>query len=297
MAEPTRFELSVPGVGTVTAYRWDARATGRPLVVVHGYAEHALRHRRVAAAAAAAGHPVVALDLPGHGRSPGERALVRSYAPFVAAVGAAVEAAASEGPGRPVLFGHSMGGAVALAYALERPATLERLVLSAPYLLDAVPRPRWMTALAGALATLAPRLPVVALDAGALSRDPAVAPAYTGDPLVHSGPVKAATGHTLTRSGRELLERAPGLRVPTLVLHGEADAVAALEGSRRLAAAAPAGTLELVTFPGAYHELHNEPEDTGVPQRFVAAVLASLAGQAAGASADASRESASSSTS
>ena len=33
MAEPTRFELSVPGVGTVTAYRWDARATGRPLVL------------------------------------------------------------------------------------------------------------------------------------------------------------------------------------------------------------------------------------------------------------------------
>jgi alpha-beta hydrolase superfamily lysophospholipase len=297
VAEPTRFELSAPGVGSLAAYRWEAPGTGRPLVVVHGYAEHALRHGRLAEAAAAAGHPVVAVDLPGHGRSPGPRALVRSYAPLVAAVGASVDAATALGRGLPVLFGHSMGGAVALAYALERPAALERLVLSAPYLLDPVPRPGWMTALAGALAAALPTLPVARLDSGALAREPRVGADYVADPLVHSGPVAAVTGHTLIAGGRELLARAGSLAVPTLVLHGEADRVASPEGSRRLAADAPPGTLELVKFPGAYHELHNEPADTGVPGRFFASVLAFLAGQAAGASAEASRASASSSTS
>lgn len=276
-AEPARFELDVPGLGALAAYRWDARGEGRPLVVVHGYAEHALRHRRLAAAAAAAGHPVLALDLPGHGRSPGERALVRSYDPFVAAVDAAVSAAAGLGRGLPALFGHSMGGAVALSYALGRPERVARLVLSAPYLVDARPRPAWMTALAGAVAAVAPRLPVARLDAGGLSRDPQVGPAYTGDALVHSGPVAAATGHTLISSGARLLADAPRLRVPTLVLHGEADAIAGVEGSRALARGAPAGTVELLTFPDAFHELHNEPERTGVPQRFTAAVLGFVA--------------------
>src|SRR5690606_30336098 len=148
----------------------------------------------------------------------------------------------------------------------------------APYLLDAQPRPGWMKALARPVAALAPALPVAKLDAARLSRDPRVGEAYLADPLVYSGPVKAATGHALTAAGPELLARAAALAAPTLVLHGEADGVAAVEGSRRLAAAASAGTLELVTFPGAYHELHNEPEETGVPERFVAAVLAFVRG-------------------
>lgn len=278
MAEPTAGTLDVPGLGALTAYRWGDDGPERPLVIVHGYAEHALRHGRLAAAAAEAGHPVLAVDLPGHGRSPGERALVRSYAPLVAAVAAAVEDAASRDGERPALFGHSMGGAVALAYALDRPDVLGRLVLSAPYLLDAQPRPGWMKALARPVAALAPALPVAKLDAARLSRDPRVGEAYLADPLVYSGPVKAATGHALTAAGPELLARAAALAAPTLVLHGEADGVAAVEGSRRLAAAASAGTLELVTFPGAYHELHNEPEETGVPERFVAAVLAFVRG-------------------
>src|SRR5690606_33329851 len=121
---------------------------------------------------------------------------------------------------------------------------------SAPYLLDAQRRPAWMTALAGPVAALAPTLPVVRLDASQLSRDPRVGAAYRADPLVHSGGVAAATGHTLTRMGADLLARAGSLALPTLVLHGDDDGVASVEGSRRLAAAAPAGTVELLTFTG-----------------------------------------------
>jgi alpha-beta hydrolase superfamily lysophospholipase len=80
-------------------------------------------------------------------------------------------------------------------------------------------------------------------------------------------------------------------------VHGEADASASIEGSRRLAAAAAVGTISLITFPGGFHELHNEPEETGVPQRFVETVLAFAGGQAPGVRAPASRDSASSSTS
>lgn len=69
---------------------------------------------------------VIALDLPGHGRSdPPGATSVRDYA---AAVGALVTAL---GPDRVVLLGHSLGGAVALNVALQPPANLSGLVLLA----------------------------------------------------------------------------------------------------------------------------------------------------------------------
>lgn len=270
--------LAVPGADEVVAYRLAAAVPGGrpPLVIVHGYAEHAGRHQRLAQAASEAGHDVYALDLPGHGRSAGRRGFVSSYAPLIASVTALVENATDESGRRPALFGHSMGGAVALAYALEHPGTISHLVLSAPYLLDANPRPRWLTALAGPVAAVAPGMAVAKLDAGALARDPAVGAAYVADPLVYSGPVAAATGHTLTDMGRRLLAAADRLSVPTLVVHGEEDGVASVRGSEQLAARA-GDRLRLVRIEGAYHEMHNEPEATGVPQRFMAAVLGFVA--------------------
>lgn len=276
-----RFALAVPGVDEVVAYRLAAAAPSdrQPVVIVHGYAEHAGRHERLARAAAGAGHEVYALDLPGHGRSSGRRALVASYTPLVASLEALVARAAADSGRRPALFGHSMGGAVALAYALDDPRSISHLVLSAPYLVDANPRPKWLTALAGPVAAVAPGLAVAKLDAGTLARDPAVGAAYVADPLVHSGPVAAATGHTLTAMGRRLLNSADRLRVPTLVVHGEEDRVASVRGSQELAARA-GDTLRLVTIEGAYHEMHNEPEGTGVPGRFLSEVLGFI-GQAA----------------
>ncbi len=278
MTDAERWTLDVPGLGEVVCYRRPGREESGavPLVIVHGYAEHAGRHGRLAVAAEVAGHTVYAVDLPGHGRSLGRRAFVESYTPFTATVGALVARATADHARRPALFGHSMGGAVALAYALHSPATLAGLVLSAPYLLDAQSRPRWQTALAGPLASIAPGLPVTRLDPSGLARDPAVGAAYVADPLVHSGPVAAATGHTLTAEGRRLLSRAAELAVPTLVIHGEADSVASVDGSRELAASA-GDVVRLSVIEGAYHEMHNEPEATGVPARFVAEVLGFLA--------------------
>lgn len=130
--------------GRAAAYRWPAEgAPGKPaLVIVHGFAEHARRHAELATAASAAGHEVWALDLPGHGESPGPRAVVDGYRESLEAVSALVGRASREPAAvAPVLFGHSMGGAIALRIALAEPARLFGLVLSSPFLLDAEPRP------------------------------------------------------------------------------------------------------------------------------------------------------------
>jgi pimeloyl-ACP methyl ester carboxylesterase len=71
-----------------------------------------------------AGANVYALDLPGHGRSPGGgRRTIAAYADAVALFVAALKLP------QVALAGHSMGGAIALELALRGPTWLSRLVL------------------------------------------------------------------------------------------------------------------------------------------------------------------------
>lgn len=285
-------ELPTRGAGSagqeLAAYRWSPAAPtgavaaddGAPLVIVHGFAEHARRHSELATAAAAAGHPVYALDLPGHGRSPGRRAMVDGYGRPLAAVSALLEHVAAVEAGRlPILLGHSMGGAIALGFALDHPQRLAGLVLSSPFLIDGVTRPAWMLALLGVVAKLLPGFPVTKLDSRLISRDRAEVARYVGDPLNYTAWLPAVSGHTLTNMGAELLQRSGRLSVPTLVIHGESDGIASVEGSRALQAAAPAGLVDLLTIPDGPHELFHDAERTGVPQRVAAAVLDYLAGR------------------
>src|SRR5690606_31222202 len=100
---------------------------------------------------------------------------------------------------------------------------------------------------------------------------------YRTDPLIHHGGVPAVTGFTITSEGEALLANAGSLRVATLVVHGEADGVMDVEGSRRLAAGAAPGLVELHTLPGAYHEMHHDPLDSGTPQQERGLVLEFMA--------------------
>ena len=70
------------------------------------------------------GHAVLAVDLPGHGRSPGTvRRRIEDLADWIAAF---VEAA---GLARAILVGHSMGSLVVLDTALRHPGRVARMAL------------------------------------------------------------------------------------------------------------------------------------------------------------------------
>ncbi|MDA8291121.1 MAG: alpha/beta fold hydrolase [Actinomycetota bacterium] len=92
--------------------------SGRRLVLVHGFTQTGASWRRVAAALSG-DHEVVAVDLPGHGRSGDVRvADLDEAAALVGATG-----------GRAVYVGYSLGGRTCLTLALARPDLVEHLVL------------------------------------------------------------------------------------------------------------------------------------------------------------------------
>lgn len=71
---------------------------------------------------------VIAIDLPGYGKSSKDN-FTYSMQFFAQAVRAVVQ---QLGATRPVLVGHSMGGQIAMTYALQYPGEVEALVLSSP---------------------------------------------------------------------------------------------------------------------------------------------------------------------
>lgn len=244
-----------PLVGNQLVRSWSAASTPpqAELVVVHGMSDHTGRYERTGSLLADAGFSVAGVDLIGWGGTGGRRGHVNDWVHYLDQVQDMMEEAATVGA-PTVLLGHSMGGLIALEYALsERPAP-ELLVLSAPSLRGGT---RWQRRLA---AVLEPIVPVLSLPTGMegdqLSRDPAVGEAYFSDPLVHT----AAT----VRLGRGLFQAMDRTRaamsrldVPTLVLHGGHDSIVPSTCTVEL------GALEVVDrrfYPRLRHELLSEPE-------------------------------------
>lgn len=99
------------------------------LVFVHGLGSYLKFWWFQLDAFAAAGWHVVALDLPGYGKS--EKPASFPYT-MEAMAEAARELTAALGVRRSVVVGHSMGGQVALSWAIRHPEEVRALVLTSP---------------------------------------------------------------------------------------------------------------------------------------------------------------------
>ncbi len=232
------------------------------IVLIHGIAEHSGRYERVGQWLAAAGLAVHAYDQRGFGGSAGRRAYVERWSLNHDDLEEVLMAVRRGAPERPVaFFGHSLGGLIALGYAVPdrlRPMP-DALVLSAPALAATIPG--WKRILVRALASVAPKMTVNNdLDGTLLSHDPAVGLDYLTDPLnthVTTTRFGAAALAEQSRVGAELGR----LSIRTLVYHGEADRLVPTASSAPLADVA---SVTRRTLPDLRHESHNEPEGPAV---------------------------------
>ncbi len=254
-------ESTFKGEGDLELYyqRWRPdEAPKAVLAVVHGFGEHSGRYGNVVDWLVPKGYAVYAFDQRGHGRSPGQRGYVESFADVRADVRAFLDRVRREAPDLSVfLVGHSQGGLTVLNYALHDPSGLAGVVASGPVLTQPDVSPVLLL-LSRLLSRVWPTFSLeVGLEAAALSRDPAVVRAYQDDPLVH--------GKGTPRLGTEIMAAADWTQahasdwsLPLLLVHGGADRLSPPEASRRF--------FENVTFPdkkrieyeGYYHEVFND---------------------------------------
>jgi alpha-beta hydrolase superfamily lysophospholipase len=240
--------------------RWDEPGVEPrwTFVVVHGHGEHGGRYAGLAEWFTALGASVYAMDHRGHGKSGGQRGHADSLPMLLDDIDAVVQRASDE-TGKPmVLIGHSLGGLLAVAYALDRGQHIGRAIFSAPALRLRVTVPGWKRTAAGLLPKVAPRLSLSnEIDASDLSHDEAVVSAYRTDPLVHNR-ISAGMYAATIAKGEALIRRAPELRVPFLLLHGRDDRIVDPAGSQQFFRRATAPERAFCLYPGMYHEIFNE---------------------------------------
>jgi acylglycerol lipase len=231
------------------------------VVLLHGFTEHGGRYAELAERLARLGYAVYAADFRGHGRSEGERIFVISTARYFEDADKLLEHVREREPGRPVfLFGHSLGGMIAAMLASLMPENFRGVVLSAPAVRVGKNVYPILRRLARIVGRWFPRLRVVRLGSGMLSRDEAVVEDFKNDPLVYHGRIPTRTAAEILRTAEILPLEAKDIRVPLLILHGTADGLTDPAGSQELydLAASPDKTLRL--YPGLYHDLVHEPE-------------------------------------
>lgn len=261
-------------------YRADGDPARPPVVLVHGYGDSFTSWEGWARVLATE-YRVLSIDLPGHGLTrapPGYRLSADGYVGVVDAFATALALP------RFAIAGNSMGGGVAWHYALAHPERLSALVL-----VDAagwpLPPPTELPLAFRILQYRAGRWLLAHIDNRPLIEeglrrnvyDPAVITAAFVDRWAE---FQRAPGHRAILMSAELGSLASAseatlaaIRVPTLVLHGEADPLIPLDSGKRFAAAIPGA--RLVAYPKVGHMPQVE-----IPARSAGDVAAFLAGVA-----------------
>jgi acylglycerol lipase len=236
---------------------WASQGAPRAVVVIcHGVNSHGGQYLWTGEQLAAAGFAAYAVDLRGRGRSEGERFYVEDIAEYVADVRGLIAIARERHPTLPLyLLGHSAGGVVSCALALDHQDEIDGLIcesfafqVPAPgFVLTAIkgPQPRRASARSADLAHegLHPRSggPEGARGGSAdQGRDPA------GDDRRRARPRRRAAARLLRADH------------PLLIMHGTDDKATVCRGSEYFYehAGSPDKTLKL--YQGHYHDLLND---------------------------------------
>lgn len=254
--------------GNIVVWHWPAADPRFEAFIAHGIGEHARRYDHVAERLLSEGAEVYAPDHLGHGRSAGERALVRSIDHMAADLRTVVEHGRQQRPGVPaVLIGHSLGGIIATRFVQLYPGLVDSLVLSAPAIGG---NPAFTD-----LAKLAP-IPEVPIDGAMLSRDPEVGRAYLADPDVHHGGLSREFLTALVE-GVEQVASGPGFGdLPTLWVHGSDDPLVPYAVTAAAMDRLRGDTFHEIVYPQAKHEVFNEINKQEVLDAVVEHILSTL---------------------
>lgn len=228
------------------------------LLIIHGFGEHSGRYMNLVDHLVPRGYTVWGFDHRGHGRSPGQRGHINSWQEFREDVRSFVQMVREKEQRTPIfIFGHSLGGLIALEFALHYPEGLKGVIASSPALAQVGVSPL-LLALSKILSALCPRISInIKLNADFISRDKEVVRAYREDPLVHSL-ATPRLGPEMDKAKSWTMEHAQEWKLPLLILQGTADSLVSPEGSRIFFERVPIKDKKLIEYEGGYHESHND---------------------------------------
>jgi len=247
---------------------WEPEGKPKAIVcLIHGLGEHTGRYEHVGKALNEAGYALFGFDLRGHGQTPGPRGHIPSLDVALSDIHQFVGFQKQSFPDTPIfLYGHSLGGMLALAYAVRYSDGLSGLIATGAGFRSPLEEQKAKIAVAKILGSLAPKLTLPSgLDPNTISRDPEVVQKYINDPLVHDK-LSAGLGKTMLTGIDYCFAHANEITCPLLLMHGADDKLVYASGSEEFAKLAGETNKDvtLKLWDGLHHEIHNEPEQADV---------------------------------
>jgi len=239
------------------------------IALIHGLGEHTARYIHVGKAMTDAGYALIGFDLRGHGKSGGARGHASSLDVYMQDIRDFFDLMAERYHDIPhFLYGHSLGGLLALTYAIQYGGGLRGVMVTGAALRSSLQEQKAKVTLAKVLGSIMPTMTVQSgLDPVTISRDLRIVEAYKNDPLVHYN-TSLGFGKAALNAIDLCFARAKEFPVPLLMIHGKEDKVTYSSGSEDFAklVSVVGGEVTLKLWDDLYHEVHNEPEKAEVFQ-------------------------------
>lgn len=265
------FTLRQLVAGKIQGYSWSCEDPKKVVCIVHGIGEYGGRFDRVAERFRQQKIASLALDLRGHGDSVGKKGHCAPRSEVLADIDALLEYASDLYPQKDiVLYGHSMGGNIVLDYRgrgtfNDRPSAY---IISAPWVRLVRPVPAALYKLVKLISRIAPSFTISSeVNESTLGHPQSVKP-YKDNPMVHNriSALCAVDGFEIGLRLEEGTQEDNGKAsaIPALLMHGDADKICSIEGSRRIAKrmTEKGDAVTYIEWPGLYHEIHNGNADS-----------------------------------
>jgi alpha-beta hydrolase superfamily lysophospholipase len=254
------YEGTFNGSGGINLYyqSWHSDSSARGVVVmVHGLGGYGDLFAPAVHYLLSQNHDVYAFDLRGHGHSPGQRGHIHAWSEFREDLHAFLHHINQQRETYSCpyfLWGHSLGGTIALDYALRSPQLLKGLIVTAPAL-GKVCVPPFKLALGQLLSEVWPRFSLrLGIRNEVCIRNPEMCAVYLQDTRRHEyGTARLAKEFFATVDW--INQHASDLQVPLLLLHCSTDQVTFPEASREFFQRLSFSDKQYFEYPTCYHDM------------------------------------------
>ena len=228
------------------------------MLIAHGFGEHCGRYDQMAEYLAGKNIAVIAIDLEGHGKSGLKTGVVKDYEILKADIDLMLAESAKRFDGLPVfLFGHSMGGGLALHYGLSRDVSaFSGFIVSAPLIHPAEPIGGALQTIVKILRRVIPSMTIKnEIPGDKVSSIPEEQSKYETDPLNHDR-LGLGLAIGMIEGGEWVASQASEWNAPLLMMHAVSDQLTRFDSSQ--AFADQAKNCRFMALENCEHEIHND---------------------------------------
>ena len=235
------------------------------IILIHNLGGHSGRYHQVATYFCERHYAVYAVDLRGHGQSDGQRGHIEQFQDYLYDLQTLVKYVVDQTQTAPLfLIGHSVGGLIALMYALQHPEDITSVIVSSPALCLQARVSGWRLLLTNLISKVNPSLTMYnQLEPESLSQNETTVAAYKADPLVHNQ-LTARWFTEYEEAAEWTMENGNALAVPALILQGGNDQIVDPAGTRAFFDHIGLEDKYYIEYESFYHDIFNEPEALSV---------------------------------